>query len=206
MAYLSLVFAFVFQRAFLRIDIASAVVSALAPGVFFLWGYEMDPTGITLSVWLLAAIGVAFAIRVVCAPYFIWRRDQKRIAELQAEIDEPREKRRREMKNRLIDARMAVLNFITDHKIEEHVEDYSISRLSDHRAIRSPIRLVRAEDDSITEVLDSIETHYNRIITLLRIQLLSTDETEKEKAASYIGEERKKYAAAYDALVRCMLD
>ena len=88
-----------FHRAFagsvLFTDKVSIVGGVLAPAIFFARGEAMDAAYQGYVAWtILTIVGGGVALRLATAPYFIWKDDQKEIADLRKTITDTSVKRR----------------------------------------------------------------------------------------------------------------
>ena len=103
MKYLSLIARYVFARTLVRTDILSAVASALIPAVFYAAGKPMpDDIMVTVSLWLAGGIGLVVILRLIVAPYVIWKRDQAEIAHLREIITDSSTRRRHFFENEFL--------------------------------------------------------------------------------------------------------
>ena len=86
---------YVFARTLLQTDIVSAVISAVVPAVFYLSG-RAAPTdvGVTISLWVAATAAIVLTLRLIVAPYVLWKRDQNEIGSLRSVISDTSIKRR----------------------------------------------------------------------------------------------------------------
>lgn len=95
MGYLGKCFHRAFAGSVLFTDKVSIVGGVLAPAIFFARGEAMDAAYQGYLAWtILAVVGGGIALRLVTAPYFIWRDDQKEISRLREEIADTSRKRR----------------------------------------------------------------------------------------------------------------
>ncbi len=95
MGYLGKCFHRAFAGSVLFTDKVSIVGGVLAPAIFFARGEAMDSAYQGYVAWtILAVVGGGIALRLVTAPYFMWKDDQKEIAELRKTITNTSVKRR----------------------------------------------------------------------------------------------------------------
>lgn len=90
--YLAAIWRFASPKAVTRLDTWQVIVGRSLPLFYRLRGLPMssDATTYWLSLLGLLALGT-FLIRVLIAPYFIWKEQQAKISHLTAKLDEPRQ-------------------------------------------------------------------------------------------------------------------
>lgn len=106
-SYLPLVFKMAFARWAPRTDLWSGALGALIPCFYVLSGRPV-PDNVTT---LVAEIAVGFvvsgiAVRLLLAPYLIWRSDQATIIDLKRQLEEPARLRREATENAFQQARI----------------------------------------------------------------------------------------------------
>ncbi|MCJ8509029.1 hypothetical protein MUU53_14015 [Rhizobium lemnae] len=90
MRYLKLILEFAFRRSLMRIDIYAAVLTAIGPALFFAAGLTIPPDlTVYISLVVAAMVVATLILRVISAPYFIWKADQAEILRLNEELASP---------------------------------------------------------------------------------------------------------------------
>lgn len=106
MGYLGKCFHRAFSGSVLFTDKVSVVGGVLGPALFFARGEAMDAAYQGYLAWtILSVVGGGVALRLVTAPYFIWKDDQKEIARLREEIADTSRKRRQFFEERFLSER-----------------------------------------------------------------------------------------------------
>ena len=90
--FLAAIWRFASPKAITRLDTWQIIVGSLVPLFYWLRGLPMPSDALTYycSLLGLGALGTVL-IRVIIAPYFIWKEQQAKISELSAKLDEPRQ-------------------------------------------------------------------------------------------------------------------
>ncbi|MCJ2133017.1 hypothetical protein MKK69_02865 [Methylobacterium sp. J-026] len=106
-SYLSLVVKMAFARWAPRTDLWSGALGALIPCFYVLSGRPVPDNVTTLVAEI--AVGFVFsgiAVRLLLAPYLIWKSDQATIADLKRQLEEPARLRREATENAFQQARV----------------------------------------------------------------------------------------------------
>jgi len=109
MKYAALIVEYVFSRTLVRTDILSAVVTALLPAAYYLAGKQIPENyAVLISLWIAASVAVILILRLLAAPYVIWKRDGAEIARLQTLLGDTAAKRRQFFEERFLEDRAAL--------------------------------------------------------------------------------------------------
>lgn len=97
-SYLGAVLRFACKGAILRTDQLSIVAAVLVPAVFVASGRSMPEWAAAYVAWaiIILVVGV-IGLRLLMAPYFLWREQNAKIAELERKQDSPRILERQEL-------------------------------------------------------------------------------------------------------------
>lgn len=81
------------------IDVLGFTLPPIVAAYYWLVGRTMpEEIGQAIGLWILGGGLTFIAVRLLSAPYFVWREDQARIAELQTQLDAPERQAEAEMR------------------------------------------------------------------------------------------------------------
>lgn len=115
--YIGLVLSFAFRRTTLAIDSLQVLAASAIPALANLAGLKMAPSIQNEALAYIGAIGIALvAIRLLSAPFFIWREQVGELAQLRLELSRPE---RMELK------RLAKLKAKRKLRLAEAINDFN---------------------------------------------------------------------------------
>lgn len=123
---------------------------------------------------VLYVVAATILVRLVTAPYFIWKEDQGRIAALEAEIADPKRRARAAIEARIGDARVSVLNFLNSYRIGEAVRLNGHERISEYPEIYRELSLLIADDRTLTDFADELERTHSHFYFSKSLELRGT--------------------------------
>ena len=90
MKYFARLMGYAFRRTLLRTDVFAAVATAIAPAAYFLLGQTVpDNLPLLISFLVGGLAGAAILLRILAAPYLLWRDDQATIKALREDLESP---------------------------------------------------------------------------------------------------------------------
>lgn len=128
--YLAEVLSFAFRRTVTVTDGLSVIIGTVLPAALYLMGspsMAKDLAGLAALAVVCVAALVAL-LRLVSAPYFIWKRQQARIAELERELSEPDRQLRAMMRQAEIEDRRQLVAQIS--QIADRVDEATAPEVS----------------------------------------------------------------------------
>lgn len=95
-------------------DKLSIAAGVIAPAILYVAGEPMDATIQAAVAWgVLIMVSGVVLLRLITAPYFIWRDDQATINQLRAEFDSPKQKEREKRAELIAEQKFATVEVIT---------------------------------------------------------------------------------------------
>ncbi len=93
--YLPRLFGFATTRSVARTDLLAGVFGVLVPSFFILTGRKVPEDAANLvALWASCTVLAVVALRLLAAPYYLWKSDQETISSLKAQLDDPARRRR----------------------------------------------------------------------------------------------------------------
>lgn len=168
MGYFGRIAGFAFQRSLLRTDVLAAVLTALAPVVYFLAGRDI-PEKIALYISMLVAAMVlgVLILRVLTAPYFIWKEDQAEIARLREALGDPKERARRALEAEAVNSRQKIIKFLTHHTIWKAFHD-GIGGVADYTDVNGVMAHLCLEDPELAAPTAEFEAAHDSFLKWVR--------------------------------------
>lgn len=112
--YIGAVLRFAFKGAILRTDQLSIVAAVSVPAIFHTSGSPMPEwAGSYASLAILILVGAGVGLRLVTAPYFLWRGQNTVIADLKRQLDSPRHLERQHLAKILAEERQHVADEVS---------------------------------------------------------------------------------------------
>lgn len=114
-AYMSRVAHFAFRKTFTITDTLSSLAGVLVPAALFLIKKPaMDDWLPGAAAWfVLIMVGGAALLRLVTAPYFVWREQEQKIADLEGEIAKPDQQIRATLDQTIAASRVEIMGYAT---------------------------------------------------------------------------------------------
>lgn len=138
MRYLARLLSIAFQRSLVRTDLLAAVLTAIAPTAYVLWGEKMtDSLALQISVIVSVLVGSVVVLRLLVAPYIIWTEDQEIILDLRSKLGAPEQGAKVTVQRLLAEDRVRLSDLIadaTEQIMATRSEAACIDLLSSHRA------------------------------------------------------------------------
>jgi hypothetical protein len=110
LTYLKLIAERALAKSVLLSDKLSIMAGILLPAILFVAGDAMQEALAGYVAWaiIITVVGGVF-LRLICAPYFIWKDDQAEIERLKHLLDDPRRRRKEALMSRFDDERADLL-------------------------------------------------------------------------------------------------
>jgi hypothetical protein len=111
--YLAKIATFVFSRTVIRTDALQVIAAAAIPAAYRLARLPMpDSTSTEIAAYIGLFISAYLLIKLICAPYFIWREDQKNIKEIRDAASSPEAEMRKYAMKAVANDRIALAGAI----------------------------------------------------------------------------------------------
>ena len=133
--FLSRIFHQAFAPSIRVVDAVGILVPPAAGGFYWVTGADVpDGLGEALGVWVMGGAAMVLVLRLVTAPYFVWRVDQKEIRELKGKLNDPSRIRAERKLDLMLEERERLIIFLTnvagiarDTILDELSDDFEVS-------------------------------------------------------------------------------
>tara|TARA_R110002072_G_scaffold98398_2_gene216432 strand:- start:626 stop:1411 length:786 start_codon:yes stop_codon:yes gene_type:complete len=113
--FLSRIFHQAFAPSIRVVDAVGILVPPAAGGFYWVTGADVpDGLGEALGVWVMGGAAMVLVLRLVTAPYFVWRVDQKEIRELKGKLNDPSRIRAERKLDLMLEERERLIIFLTN--------------------------------------------------------------------------------------------
>ncbi len=204
MGYLLLCLRRAFAGSVFFTDKLSIMAAVLVPSILLVSGRSMtDAIESYIAVAVIVVVGCGVTLRLLAAPYLIWRDDQVTIGNLRAEIGDPDEIARRALEEDKINDRKKVVAFLAAHRVKEMISDMSRNYVSEFAELTDHLNRLILDDKAILPLADDFMRTHSELLQWLRIYARTNKITDSDLE---VMQDRPPvtdaYIAARDALYR----
>lgn len=184
--YLTQILGFVFKRAFRMLDVAGALLPPVAAMLTDLLGPAWSVTQAD-DLALLAGYGVVgiLALRLLSAPYFVWREDQEKLRALEADLAKVRAAPKERVQELLAQDRRdaaAITAELRSRSLGPHPIEFSLRRIGAIQRLRQKIYSISSTDRSLGQLHNTLEDFWQLELQMVLFLVGECDEDAKYNA------------------------
>ena len=113
--YLIKIFGFTFRGLVIRTDALQILLAAAFPSIYHIMGWPMpSELAPSIAAYIGYAVGTFLLMRLVAAPYFIWKEDQKKIKSIEDKLLLPDKRAKEQMLKAITKRRIDLIDQVNE--------------------------------------------------------------------------------------------